>query len=109
MGENIQALIKLQRKKQEFRKSCLMEVDLMELEKGNGMRFRWTTQQNVVSLVPERKSLIKISDKLSENPVILSLTRTLFCFPLLLKACVLVFHSKILVAGGCTSDSARSF
>lgn len=39
-----------------------------------------------VSLVPERKSVVKISDKLSENPVILALTRLLFCFLLLLKA-----------------------
>lgn len=62
-----------------------------------------------VSLVLERKSLIKISDKLSENPVILTLTRILLCLSLLLKAGVLVFHSKILVAGGCMSDSARSF
>lgn len=61
------------------------------------------------SLVLERKSLIKISDKLSENLVILALTRILFCLSLLLKDCVVVFHSKILIAGGCRNDSARSF
>lgn len=62
-----------------------------------------------VSLFLERRSLIKTSHKFSENSVILTLTRILFCVSLLLKACVLVFHDKILAAGGCRSDSTRSF
>lgn len=47
MGETIQGLIKLQRKKQKVERNCSVEAGLVGLERGERRRFRLKRGENV--------------------------------------------------------------